>query len=647
VKLAVGGLGADSHSVGLFVLVRGLAAAGFDVLDLGIQNEFDRFAAVAYDCDCDAILMSNMDGHARHYLRAVASLPGRCAWYLGGYPTLDGDTRELVRLGFRRVYDGFVDVDHVVAALREDLVEDGMGSGALITMRGAQTPLARRRNRTLASEREAVLAQWSTGAASKDMEANAAVLAERPSLAELQRRRPGEVLLHPRSGVPTAGAQRDLFDTLEEAGADVLSFQVDSLTRSCRYADVERVLREGGELNGFPVVNHGVGTLRQISGESGRVPLQTRHSSSDPRLLAEVSYAGGISSFEGGPISYNLPYYADLPLAVSLDRWRYVDRLSARYAELGIVLDREFFGTLTATLLPPCIPLTTSLLEARLAVEAGVRSVSLAYADQGCRAQDVAALDVLRRLAHELLREHGDVSVAIVMHQYMAAFPPHPGDAEQLIEASAQTAAIARVDRLVVKTPCEATRIPGASDNARGLELAARGIARAAGDAYTRDDAEAQRIEASVRALLRKILALRPGDTGACVEEAFARGLLDVPFSPSRFNAGRLLTVRDLTGAVRVVEPGTMPLPADALAFDRARVAERLRSDCLPRADVWRLVVDDLLRTARGRTAWPLDDTQIYNRERPRRAPASGRSATCIGTARSLDDTDSRAQRAA
>jgi methylaspartate mutase epsilon subunit len=596
VTVALGGLGSDSHSVGLLVLARGLQAAGFDLLDLGIQNEFERFAAIADACE--AVLISNMDGHAAYYLRVVQTLPGDCLWYIGGNPCVSGDTSELARLGFARVYAGFVEVDDVVSALREDL--------AGLPRRRQVRPPARPATAPGAPDRDAVLSQWPTGADARDIGANAELLASRPSFAGVQRSAHG-VLLHPRSGVPALGDQRRAFATLAGAGADVLSFQIDSLTRNGRYSDVARVLGDDGELNGFPLVNHGVDALRRVSAECP-TPLQTRHSASDPRLLAEVSFAGGVTAFEGGPICYNVPYYADLPLDVSLERWEYVDRLTARYAELGVILDREFFGTLTATLLPPCLPIATNLLEALIAVELGVRSVSLAYAEQGCRAQDVAALAVMRRLARQLLGERGDVEVAIVLHQYMGAFPPSIKDSERLIEASATTAALAGVDRVVVKTPCEAVRIPSTSDNVRGLALAARGLMDADAAAYDLDIDEFGRIEASVRALLEAVLALHPGDTAACITEAFARGYLDVPFSPSRYNAGRLLAARDVSGAVRIIDPGDMPLPHDVLAFDRARIGERLAAADVPCAEAWRLVAQDVLLLLRTSPHWPLDD---------------------------------------
>jgi methylaspartate mutase epsilon subunit len=594
--VAVGGLGADSHSVGLFILTRGLAAAGFRVVDLGIQNDFDRFADVSKSCD--AVLVSNMDGHCRHYLHGLASLPGTCLWYLGGHPTISGDEEDLRALGFARVYTGFVSVDAVAAALRSDL------AGAAPRPRREAPALLPRSAEPTVHGRDAVLAQWPTGAAARDIEDNARVLAERASLAERQQQR--GVLLQPRCGVPRVEDQGRIFEQLAAAGADVLSFQVDSLTRDGRYGDVDRVLAEGADLNGFPLVNHGVEALRELTAQCG-VPVQTRHSARDPRLLAEVSLAGGVTAFEGGPVCYNIPYYAELPLEVSLERWRYVDRLVGQYAELGAVVDREFFGTLTATLVPPAVAIAINLLEARLAVEQGVRSVSLAYAEQGCRAQDVAAVRVMGRLARELLAEFGDVRTATVFHQFMGAFPQDRGDAELLISESSRTAVLAGADRILVKTSCEASRIPDATRNAEALAIVAAGARDAHSTGFVPDELEEELLEATVRALLDAVAALRPGDTAGCVAEAFRRGYLDVPFSPSKFNAGRMLACRDLSGAVRIVDRGGLPLPAEVAAFESARAGERLAAAGIPRDEAWRAVAEDVLCTARRGLTWPLD----------------------------------------
>ena len=40
-------------------------------------------------------------------------------------------------------------------------------------------------------------------------------------------------------------------------------------------------------------------------------PVQVRHGTPDARLLTEISIAGGFTSYEGGGISYNIPYSKD------------------------------------------------------------------------------------------------------------------------------------------------------------------------------------------------------------------------------------------------------------------------------------------------------------------------------------------------
>ena len=145
------------------------------------------------------------------------------------------------------------------------------------------------------------------------------------------------------------------------------------------------------------------------------------------------------------------------------------------------MLDREFFGTLTATLIPPCVAIVTNILETLLAVRQGVKCVSLGYAEQGHRSQDIAAIRMMRKLTGEILDHMGykDVQVNTVFHQYMAAFPLSLKRADELIRSSAMTAARSGATRLIGKTPVEAFRIPTLTDNINGIELIQRGLAAA------------------------------------------------------------------------------------------------------------------------------------------------------------------------
>lgn len=56
-------------------------------------------------------------------------------------------------------------------------------------------------------------------------------------------------------------------------------------------------------------------------------------------------------------------------------------------------------------------------------------------------------------------------------------------------------------------------------------------------------------------------------------------GPIDVPWSPSHFNAGKALPGRDRFGAVRYLAHGRIPLPPEVLKHHRAKLADRSGGD--------------------------------------------------------------------
>ncbi|HOW69390.1 MAG TPA: methylaspartate mutase subunit E, partial [Phycisphaerae bacterium] len=633
--IVLGGIGGDSHSVGLIILNRALVAQGYQVHFLGIQNRIEDFFSWADGCDL--VMISNMDGHAKHYLRGFSGLLQQYAghrplWYLGGNLSV-GDARdgasEFLQMGFDRVFSEFTDVQTVIKIVKKDLAGTkarNAGHRHIVRLR----PDDQAEPRVLGQPMDArefdrqrcdVLAHWSTGRGAADLADNAAFLARQPSLARVQSLvHSGDlpILIQPRSGVPLVQDQIGLFQAFKAAGVRVLSYQVDSYTRNNRYADADEAIqlsaaRGRPTMNGFPVVNHGVAGLRQVINAVG-VPLQTRHSTRDPRLLAEISYAGGVSSFEGGAICYNIPYYKDYPVEDSIRAWQYVDRLTGLYAErYGLVLDREFFGVLTATLVPPSLAIAIDVLEAELAIREGVRCVSLGYAEQGHRSQDIAAMRVLRELGDELQHRYRDraVQVGTVFHQYMAAFPRDLRQAEELIYQSAITATLSKATRVLIKSPVEPVRIPTVQDNVRGIELVSRAVS-AASDASVDEEAIATEmfmIHREVSVILDSVRDIGEGNLASGICRAFREGLLDVPFSPSVHNRGAVLTARDAEGAVRFLSAGRLALGRDQREYHREKMAKRLRQERMRFADTdFLLIEQDVMRIGRGEHGhWPLD----------------------------------------
>ena len=343
------------------------------------------------------------------------------------------------------------------------------------------------------------------------------------------------------------------------------------------------------------------------------MPLQTRHSTRDPRLLAEISYAGGVTAFEGGAICYNIPYYKDYPLRQSLKTWQYVDRLTGLYYErYGIVLDREFFGTLTATLIPPSLAIAVNLIEAILAVQQGVKCVSLGYAEQGNRAQDIAAIRTLRAMGEETLRRmgHRNIQVNTVFQQYMAAFPANTAHAEELIYNSAITATLSGATRVIVKTAVEAIKIPVLSDNVHSMGLVMRGMADAGNHLVDeiRIEEECAIMRREVDAIMEAVIMSGGGCIAEGVANAFNRGILDIPFSPSIHNRHEVMTARDVDGAVRYLSCGQLPFDRELREFHASKMAERRRAEGLLENQNYLLVERDVMSIPREQyESWPLD----------------------------------------
>lgn len=361
----------------------------------------------------------------------------------------------------------------------------------------------------------------------------------------------------------------ELLGRLEtEGGADILTVTIDSHTRLGRFDHALRaLLRDPAELNGYPMVAHGWARARELTEATG-LPLEVRHGSPDARLLFRHSIAAGVTSFEGGGISYNLPYSKDVPLHDSLSAWAEVDTMCGELAELGVVVDRELFGSLTGVLMPPAISLAVGLLEAVTAVSAGVRCVSLSYPQGGNVVQDVAALRSIPELAARYLPRR--VEVHSVLHQFMGVFPRRRRHAEQVIFLGALVARLGRASKVVTKTYREAFGLPDGESNVASLRLSDLANSPLL-NFVSVDEAEVAEeqawIEREVAGLVEPLLE-KP-DLRRAVVEAFDAGRMDIPFSASRHARGEVIPCRDRQGAIRMASWGGLPLSAACGARNR------------------------------------------------------------------------------
>ena len=459
--------------------------------------------------------------------------------------------------------------------------------------------------------RNEVLTQWPTG---KDVNLDEAVQYHKAqdesrifSKKLVKAKQEKKTLVQPRAGVPVVERHIELLQHLQDKGeADLLPTTIDSYTRQNRYQEAENGINESlrldrAMLNGFPAVNHGVQKCRQVI-ESVNVPVQVRHGTPDARLLAEIAYAGGFTSYEGGGISYNLPYCKNIPMERTIRDWQYVDRLTGLYEEMGVAINREPYGPLTGTLVPPCISHAAAVIEALLAAEQGVKHITVGYGQCGNLVQDIAAIRTLEELTDEYLHKYGynDVEVTTVLHQWMGGFPADEAKAFGVISSGSLIAALSKATKVIVKTPHEAVGIPTMEANAEGLRCTKQVVNMMADQTFHHADLETEKeiIRRETRAIVDKCFELGNGDIAVGVCRAVEAGVLDVPFAPCRFNAGLMLPCRDNNGAVRILNPGHLPFDKELKDFHMSKIEERAKAE--NRKASFQMVIDDVYAIGKG-----------------------------------------------
>ncbi|MBD0259128.1 MAG: methylaspartate mutase subunit E, partial [Cytophagales bacterium] len=426
-------------------------------------------------------------------------------------------------------------------------------------------------------------------------------------------------LLQPRTGVADIEQQISKLKYLEGAGSNVSSVQLDAASRSRLYEHAKQgvemsVARKRSLLNGFPVPVYGVGETNRMI-RALNTPFQLRAGGPDHRFTYEIALLAGATGLEGGFICYLLPYDKLTSPAESLLNWQYVDRLCSLYEEEhGICINREYFGTLTASLIEPSLAIVVNIIQAVLSAKQGVRSISVGYAEQGNRVQDVAAMQVLPEMTNQYLDQFGckDCRVTTVFHQFMAAFPSDYAKAEELIVNSSITATLAGATRMMVKTPVEAIKIPDRYDNEKALALCRQGIAGASGRAtdHKRLVQEKALLKREVTQLMDHIIELGNGSVALGAIRAIEEGFIDVPWSPNIYNKNQVVTVRDTHGAVRFLDFGSLPFTEDIKSFHGEKIHFRKMME--RDSSTFSLLEKDLTRIWKNDyKQWPLDDTYV------------------------------------
>ena len=462
--------------------------------------------------------------------------------------------------------------------------------------------------------REEILLHWKTGQhPGLDLDTAVEKLKQLPKEKNFayklrQAKKQGITLVQPRAGVARLDEHIELLQFLQDEGhADFLPSTIDSYTRHNRYVNAEDGITESEKqgrslLNGFPAVNHGVDGCSKVL-DSVKLPLQARHGTPDARLLSEIIHASGWTSNEGGGISYNIPYAKKISLEDTIKYWQYCDRLVGYYQEHGVEINREPYGPLTGTLVPPSISNTVAIIESILAAEQGVRNITVGYGQGGNMTQDIAALRALEEQTNHYLKIFGyeDVFVTTVFHQWMGGFPSNESEAVALIGYASTVAAMGKATKMITKTTHESFGVPTKEANAKALRTS-KYITNILKDQKTPDSEELLEeikiIKEEVDSLMHGIVKAGKGDIAAGAVKAFKDGLIDIPFAPSELNAGKILPARDIDGKIRILEFGNLAMTEKIKNFHHTKLQERATKQ--DRKMEIQMVIDDIYAVSNG-----------------------------------------------
>nr|WP_300006142.1 methylaspartate mutase subunit E [Tissierella sp.] len=470
--------------------------------------------------------------------------------------------------------------------------------------------------------REDVLKQWPTGA-EVDLQEAVDYLKKIPDEKNFAKKlekakKENMTLAQPRAGVALINEHIELLNYLDKVGgADLLPSTIDSYTRQNKYDEcqvgIDESIKAGRSLlNGYPGVNHGVAGGRKVF-ESINLPLQARHGTPDGRLLAEITHAAGFTSNEGGGISYNIPYAKSVTMEKSIRDWQYCDRLVGFYEEQGVTLNREPFGPLTGTLVPPSTSNAVAVIEALLAAEQGVKSITVGYGQCGNLIQDVAAIRALEEQTEEYLKHYGykGIVVTTVFHQWMGGFPEDEAKAFGIISTGAAAASLAGATKVIVKTPHEAIGIPTKEANADGIKATKMVLSLLERQRMPINrilQKEIDIIKAETRCMVDAMFEAGKGDLALGCVKGFEKGIIDIPFGPSKYNYGKMMPARDNNGAVRYLMVGNIPFTKDIIDFNKEKLEDRAKFE--HRDISFQMTVDDIFAVGKGKLIGRPEETK-------------------------------------
>jgi len=463
--------------------------------------------------------------------------------------------------------------------------------------------------------REPVLALWPTG---KEVDLDEAV--------EYQKNLPDSKNFHkiteklhkedrmsvfPRAGTALVEDQISLYRKLVDTGVLYLPVTTDSITRQIDFKRVEGALEETRKtgrkiLNGYPLINHGVKETRRIIESVDKGAFDPRLSLKSYPLASEIAFASGMTGIAACPFISWGAYEKTATIEQSMITNQYVHRLMGYYADRGVILCADNHGWIVTGVQPMTVNLATTIVDALICAEQGVKSVASVVHLMGNLAQDLAWIRVAPRLMREYLDKFGyrDVAVPGTLAQHTPIFPmPQSlGGAFAFPSYTAVAAALGKVEGVFLRTIDEALGIPTEESHAQTYEAANWFFDVIRGQkiefSMKEIDEEERIAELEIRAILDKLFEIGDGDLIVGCIKGVEAGVIDSSFSPNKQVKDLVTGVKDLRGAIRYKDFGNLPFPEEVKRFHREKVLEREKTE--GRKMDYEVVVQDFWAFSKG-----------------------------------------------
>jgi methylaspartate mutase epsilon subunit len=214
--------------------------------------------------------------------------------------------------------------------------------------------------------------------------------------------------------------------------------------------------------------------------------------------------------------------------------------------------------------------------------EQGVKHFFIRFIQNCHLVQDIAKGEALGESMEEYFQRLGsrDVEFYLSFDTWASPFPQDWGQASVFVVLAAMVAHFTGASRLMVKSVDEGLGLPGNEAQIFSLRAAKQALIMLNGQSFpltSEVDEEKEMMKSEARAIIDKVFEMGEGDLALGAVRAIEAGVLEHPFSSNRYNTGKVLPVRDVTGAVRYLDCGNLPFTKEMREAQRHRVEERKR----------------------------------------------------------------------